>query len=260
MTALVPASGKNAPADDTELLRERLLETASPLISRYEQLQAAFEDAPEIIADEKTNGKVADLARQISACRKNAEAMRVAEKEPHMAASRAVDGFFKNTLLDKLDGLFRTLEKRITIFQRAKAEKERLAREAEARRLKDIAEKEAEEAAKKAAAMQTPVELGDALKAEDQAKQTAADAAAAAVTASASNAELSRTRGDQGAVASLRTFWDFRDLDRAKIDLEALRPYLTVADIEKALRGAIKAGCRKINGAEIFENTATTIR
>lgn len=64
-------------------------------------------------------------------------------------------------------------------------------------------------------------------------------------------------RGDQGSLATLRSHWTYRKYDGAKIDLEVLRPYI---DIDKALRAAIAAGLRDIDGADIYEDRHTQIR
>ena len=69
-----------------------------------------------------------------------------------------------------------------------------------------------------------------------------------------------RLRGAGGAVSTLRSYWTHCDLDRGKIDLEALRPHFTEQAIVSALGAYIKAGGRSIVGATIFEATAATVR
>lgn len=78
--------------------------------------------------------------------------------------------------------------------------------------------------------------------------------------ATGSAADLSRVRGEAGSVSSLRTFKNFRSLDRKVVDLELLRPYFAVSAIETAIRGAIDAGVYEIRGVEIFDDTGTTTR
>jgi hypothetical protein len=68
-----------------------------------------------------------------------------------------------------------------------------------------------------------------------------------------------QSRGDM-AMSSLRTVVDFEIIDRKKIDLEALRPYLATSTIETAIRGAIRAGERTINGVRIFETQKAVTR
>jgi hypothetical protein len=73
-------------------------------------------------------------------------------------------------------------------------------------------------------------------------------------------ADLSRVRGEHGSVSSLRTFLNFRDLDRAELDLEALRYHLPLAALETAVRSYINVGGTKLRGVEIFEDQSTVTR
>ena len=87
-----------------------------------------------------------------------------------------------------------------------------------------------------------------------------ADLVKAAQAAAVKPAELSRTRGDYGAVSSLRTQWVFDEIDRASLDLEALRFHIPADGLEKAVRSFIKAGGRELRGTRIFETTVATVR
>jgi hypothetical protein len=249
----------NNPPDDIAILRDNLDLETEALRGRTADLVAAVDRAPPTIDDDEVCAKVADLVKLISACAKVAEDKRVSRKEPFLASGRAVDGYFKTKILDPLDKGKATLSARLTTFQRRKAEDERQRREAEARRQRDEAARAAKDAAEKAAAMQTDAGLDDALAAEELAQQAEADAEAARRAAAAKPAELSRTRGDLGAVASLRTFWSFRDLDRATLDLDALREHLPVDALEKAVRSYVKAGGRTLRGVTIFEDAKTAV-
>ncbi len=71
---------------------------------------------------------------------------------------------------------------------------------------------------------------------------------------------MSRTRGEYGSMSSLRTSWVFDEIDRATLDLEALRPYLPTDGLDKAVRAFIKAGGRELKGTNIFETTAAVVR
>src|SRR5271154_3071570 len=91
---LPPVGSNNPPADANPLL-DRLTEESAALAKRRDELLAAVARIPEKIEDEETNRKSADFVRLVAACRKSAEAMRVAEKDPFLAAERVVDGVFK---------------------------------------------------------------------------------------------------------------------------------------------------------------------
>ena len=171
-----------------------------------------------------------------------------------MAAGRTVDGFFRD-ISDPLDAFKTRANRRLTAYLAAKATRERLAREAEAKRLQEEAERQAvaaaqvEEAAPEVAAIVM-----------EQAVATEAQAIQAQRQAEAKPAELSRTRGEVGSVASLKTRWTGEVTDRGTLDLEALRPYLPIAALQTALNGFIKAGGRKLAGAEIRQEASASVR
>lgn len=241
-----------------EVLRERLADDHKKLLQRCEDLRAASENMPNI-DDEDIARSVADYIKQIMAAVKAVEGARVAEKEPYLAGSRTVDGFFK-AASDPLDLVKRGVEKRLTIYMREKAEaerRERMERERLAREQAEAARRAAEEAERKLADERS---LQDAIEAGKRAEQAEADRAKAEQEASARAAELSRLRGEYGAVSSLRTTWTFSDVDREALDLEALRPHLPMAGLEGAIRSFIKAGGRELRGCNIFETENAVVR
>lgn len=240
-------------------LKELLLEECASLAARCDELLRSVVRAPVTIRDEEGSGKVADLVRMITACRKAADTARVGRTEPFLAAQRLVMATYKQ-IIDPLDAAKRILEGRLTSYQRAKAEEERRRREAEARRAAEEAARLAREAEEAARAAQTEPELDTAITAEAIADQAQGDAVQAQRAAEVRPAELSRTRGDFGAVASLRTFYDFADLDRDKIDLETLRPFIPLDAIEKSIRAYIRSGGRELKGCRIFMNSQTAVR
>lgn len=259
MTETLPPPDHNRPSR-AQAVRDDLIEIVMPLARRKLELMEAFERAPERVNDDETAGKLADFVKQITAASKATDAARVAAKEPHLEASRIVDGTFR-PITDALEAMRNTLSMRLTDWQRRKAAEERRRREEAEREAREKAARAAEEAAAAArAAIKAEATIADAATAREIAAQANADAEQAHKVAAAKPADLSRTRGDYGAVASLTTFWDFADLDRETIDLLTLRPHLALAAIEQALRSFIKAGGRHIAGARIFENTKTRVR
>ena len=244
---------------DADVMREYLDEEIAALTTRKAELLASVGRAPATIADNETAGKIADLTKLIAACVKNAEADRVARKEPFLEGGRVIDGVFRG-ITEPLIRAKTDVERRLTLWQREVAEAERRRREEVARREREEAERLAREAAELEAAAQTEAQIDQAISTDALAHQREADAVAAQKAAEAKPAELSRQRSDYGAVASLRRFWDFTDLNRDAVDLEALRSHLPFDAIEKAVRSYIRAGGRELRGATIFENTATTVR
>lgn len=241
------------------MLKDDLGMKHAEILQRAQELLAAAQRVPETVADEETAGKVADFIKQLTACNKAAEGARVAEKEPHLAASRVVDGFFK-AVTDPLDTAKKGIEKRLTAFLRQKEEAARKEREriaADERAAAEAARKAAEAAE---AAIHDPTGLAAAIDAEEAARKAAADAERAQKAAEVKAADLSRSRGEYGSLASLRTFWDFADMDRAALDLETLRQHIPADALEKAVRSYIKAGGRELRGVRIFENTQASVR
>lgn len=244
--------------DAATAIRENLMEKHAEIMKRVTDLLEAAKRAPEKIESDEVAGRMGDFSKQLAACLKNAEAARVAEKEPHLAAGRTVDGWFKN-LADPLDkakaGVGRVLTDYLRVKEAAeRAERERVAREERAAALAAAeASRLAEQAARDAKTMDAAID------AEELARKAAADAALAAKEAAAKAADLSRTRGDLGSVSSLVEFWDFKDIDRDALDLEALRQHLPMEALEKAVRSFVKAGGRSITGATVFENSKARV-
>lgn len=262
LTDLIEAErglGDNRAPSDIDILRERLIDSNAALLKRRDELLASLPRVPATILDEPTCGKVADLVKLFTACAKAAEGARIAAKEPHLEAGRAVDGFFRG-ITDPLLKAKTAIEARLTTYQRVKAAEERRRREAEEQHQREEASRLAREAAARAAQMQSQADLDAAVSADELARQAAADADRAGKAAAVKPAELSRSRGDLGSVASLRTFWDVKDLDRETVDLETLRPHLALDAIEKAVRSFVRAGGRALRGVQIFENTTTQVR
>ena len=248
--------GHNLPDDPAIALQENLNERHHALLTRAQALLDGVARVPDVITSEEESGRIGDFQKQITGHEKKMDAQRVAEKEPFLAAERAVDGYF-NPLRVKLKAAAADLNERDTIYRRKVVAEERRKREAAERAAREEADRLAKKAAELEAKARTEKSLQKAVEAEAAAKQAAADAEEAAKHAAAKPADLARTRGDHGSVSSLKTFWDFVDLDKDAIDLEYLRPHLPIEAIEQAIRSAIKAGCRDLRGVKIFENTKT---
>jgi hypothetical protein len=253
--------GHNSPPPDLltgDALRAKLQAENEALLRRRDELLAAEARIP-AINDEDAARKVSDFIKQITAASKSADGARVAAKEPYLEGGRGIDGFFK-AISDPLTDLKKKVERRLTDYLRAKEAEERERRQREEREARERAEQARREAEAAAQAMRDAASLDEAVQAEKAADAAAADAVKAEVAATAKPAELSRVRGEYGAVSSLRTEWVFEGVDRATIDLEALRPYLPVDGIEKAIRSFIRAGGRELRGTRIYETTNAVVR
>jgi len=260
----VIGDNSGAAISDAEALRLRLAEDHAKIVARAQELLAAEARIPDIV-DDDTAGRASDYVRQVTACSKALELARVGEKEPFLESAHAVDGFF-NKFIDALappskkaaDCVKRRVLTKLDAYLLDKADRERRLREDEARQARMAAAKA--EADAMALAEKAAVSTAEANEALDVAVQAGAVAAKAEKAAAAKPADLARTRGDFGSLATLRREWTFKDLDRDKIDLEALRQHLSLEAIERALRSFIKAGGREIAGAVIFEDHSASVR
>jgi hypothetical protein len=248
-------------AVDKEMLRAHILseDVVADLVARKGQLLGSASRCPQVIADDQTEKSASELIKMINAALKSAGAQHDVRKRPFLDGGGVVDAVF-NEIAHPLERTKGTIERRLTLYKREVEASARRAREEEARRRQQEADRLAIEAARKAAMMTTEQDLAEAITLNDQAAAARGDAAKAAKAAQVTAAELSRSRSELGAVSSLVTRWDFKDLNRDTIDLEKLRPHLSVDAIEKALRAFIRAGGRAIGGAEIYESTNTQVR
>ena len=76
----------------TAALQDRLRDEYAAHLTRFEELSEAHERRPTECPDEDTKSTLMNFVKSLGALRKNIEGVRVAEKEPHLNAGRAVDG------------------------------------------------------------------------------------------------------------------------------------------------------------------------
>lgn len=219
---------------------------------------------PRIIRDEAIAEKLATLYRRIKDHAKNLTAFHAREKLPHKVRGETCDSFFFGQI-DKLarrdkknkagaaDVLFAIYDE----FNQFKLREEELARERELERLAQIerdrvaaaqeAERVAEEArlaaerARAPAQIEKKQEIAQEAAVEADSKKVdailATDAADKAELATkASPAQMVRTRYESGIIGTMQTENFAEVTDRATLDLEKLRPHLSIAVLEAALR------------------------
>jgi DNA polymerase III alpha subunit (gram-positive type) len=134
--------GDNNPPDPLVIIGDHLRETHGDLIDRGAQLVGMKDRLPASCDDADTAAKLADAIKQCTAFTKNSDATRVSAKEPHLAAGRVVDGFFKK-LSDPVDAVKQAMGALLTAYQRKVADEERRRREEEARQAAARAAEEA---------------------------------------------------------------------------------------------------------------------
>jgi len=246
-------------ADHLSDLGEMVAKETQGLALRRDEFLANCSAIPDVIDSDEMDGRVNDQIAQWTKFMKEVDRWKDDTKAPILTADRLIMATHAK-LCDPIAAIKKRVNERSTLYKRAKADRERKIREEAERQAREAAEAAARAAAEAERAAQDAATLSAAIDAEAVAKQAAADAEAARKSAEAKASELSRNRGDYGSVSSLQTFWDFADLDRNAIDLEALRPHLPLDAIEMAVRAAIKSGARQMRGVRIFENTRNSGR
>lgn len=180
--------GDNSPPEDLKLDIETRYHDS---LNQVAELLDAASTVPDVIEDDATQTKVAELIRKIRFVETTLDGARKLEKEPHDAKVKLINGVF-NTRIEKLEAKRKVINERSTAYLEKKAatEKRRLAEEEEIRRAaaaKALAEaQEAERIKREAEEAQRKAE------AEALAAQHARDKAIAEQKAAEERAELAR--------------------------------------------------------------------
>jgi hypothetical protein len=225
------------------------------LIHEVAELENECRDCPNVAEDDEDLALITKAGAAIVRLGKRIEEIRNEQNRPFLDASGELNAFFKHGLGATLSTIKTDLEKVSTVYQRKKAQREQVRREAaaaEAQRLADEAK----------AKVTAAVHAGDVTTvtvAVTQANSLTAFAARANVAAAAPVSSMGAVKTDAGA-ASLVDNWTFDELDMNAIDLNELRGFIPQASIEQALRAFIKAGRREIRGARIFNDNKTRFR
>jgi flagellar biosynthesis GTPase FlhF len=248
-----PGIGHNSLAIGDDLI-DRLQMDHTDLLERWDQLHAGEARMPAIM-DEESARKVSDYIDLIGGLISRVKKEHQAAKEPYLKGGRQVDEFFFRGIKEPAEALHLRAKGKLKAYMDARAAEERRKREEAERLAREDAERKAKEAAEAAKALEDESDLEQAIAAEEAARQAEIEAARARDAAAAKSAELAKVKGTLGRAKSLKTFWDFADLNRDSLDLNKLRPYLPLDGLEKAVRAYIAAGGRSLEGVRIFENT-----
>jgi len=287
--------GHNAGPENEHPIVGRLKDKYIPQLTRFQELMDSFDRAPKEAEDEKTAGDFATFIKQINVAVKESEELRTAEKAPYAESGKAVDVFFK-MISEPLKECKELLNSRLSKFQKKKADAERARRVAEEAKAREeaqaaanaaaeaeAAKKAAEDAALAAKAAEAAVEdeadvdsaiasteaAAEAKRAADEAVEAAnvaAEEAAKAAdkaeaSAEAGHADMGRVRSESGVTAASKKSFTGKITDLPNLDLEALRPYLKFAELERAVKEyAKKTNGQALKGAEIEEKYTTMVR
>lgn len=222
------------------------------------EVEAAVERAkamPQAIRNEQDLADVGGCIDMLRRLEKRVDGTRMDEGRPLLDAQRGINDYFK-TLAGHLTSAASGLQRTADEHARQKAAEERARREREAAE----ARRKAEEERQKAEAARTDAA---AAKAEGRAEALDARAERAEQAATASAADLVRTRVG-GVTASAKTVWEFRIVDRAALvaSMGPLGPFIDAASVEKAIRSVVRVqkDATAIPGVEVFDDVKSTFR
>lgn len=235
--------------------RDQLEADFAHLIASTVEIEQGCKAGPTAIEDDEDLAIVTRLGTSTIGLLKKIETARKEQVKPFQDAETTVNDFLKRDLPGRLSTLKTSLESMTTVFQRKKAAREQVIREAAAREAQRIAD----EAARKVTVAVYAGDVKAATAAVTETNALTAFAQKAASAASAPTSSMAAIKTDAGS-ASLVDNWTFEDLDLDKIDMEALRPFFVRAAVEAAMRGFIKSGRREIIGARIFNDNKTRFR
>lgn len=262
-----------APIERLKKTRARLLERQTAFLRRKEAEERAERER---VAEEARQRAEAERQRLAALAAEEAEKRRVAE-EARRAAERQAEAERQQRRAAEAEA------ERLRQAEQRRQQEEAARQAAEAEAAAQEAAPEPEPAAEPAAAA-TPVPqpaaeptpepavdpeaahhsavLARAAMRRQQARARLADADAEAAEARTrvKAADLGRTRSDYGSVSTIQELWTFKDLNREKLDLKLLRPFIPAEALEQAVRAAIKAGVRSIKGVTIYQTTAGQVR
>lgn len=248
--------GHNRAPSDMEIMAEQFSERYENLLREVGDLIIRVNNAPKIIEDEKMADYFTVFSKNCHVKIKELETVRVLEKNPYLEKSRIVDGYFK-TIQDKLENAKRILQKPLDTYLIEKARVEREARQAEAQRLREEADARAAEAVALAEAnkgTQSEREMIKAVRTENAASEMEQAIQAAPMGAGGAHRSIS------GVTAALRTVWVGEVNDLSDIDLNKLKSFFTLAEVQKAVNGFVRAGGRELKGVHIYEKSETVVR
>lgn len=226
--------------------------------------------------------KATERVRQYQATLTELDGQRKAEKEPFRLGGAQVDGFF-NEKAEEIALLKQATERLMNAYNTKVAADERKKRTAalvaaqlaqaeiarKAREAKEKADKLAEKARGKVTIAKAAAKSAEAEDLLDQHEEAKADVTRAERSLAAPAADLTRQRSPN-AIQGQQEFVDFRDLDRDKINLEALRAHIGIDHLQQAVRQYIAANNdalkedlknrrQPLKGVEFWMNSRTRV-
>lgn len=247
----LPEKNHNNPPSDVEWLEENLTLRHVHAIRAAEGHIEIAANIPEIFTQENEAKYTADFIKLMENCSKELERRREEEKNPFLRQGQCVDEFFKK-LKNGLDESIKKAKIPLYAWIIKKATEEKQAREADARILI-----EQQQAAVKAAVSTT----GE-ISSENAVQNVVEIAQQVKIAESLAAAPFKTLASTSGRVADARlaTKWVGTIKNVEELELVKLRPYIAIAELQKALDRYVRNGGRDCLGAEITEVTGVSVK
>lgn len=227
--------GNNPPS-----LREELAERYTLFAEKIDEIIERAEKLPREILSDADDKEATNIGVELVSLERVIDEARKVAVKPHLEAQRETNAFFSG-MIDPLTFSVGAITRRIKTWRERKNAEEQarqraIAEEARQRQVEaDARAKEAAQAGRYA---------------EHAAHQVAAEA----------NQRRAEDAEAAAAEAEAPKNWTHRITDRGAVDCAKLAPYFTVDELDKAIRGYIKAGGRQLAGVEITPDTKVSLR
>lgn len=230
-------------------LADMLGEAYLDLLTEFNAWFGSASRAPATVENDTDLTNFGTIITKLRSVRSKAKKAHEIEKAPFLENGRIVDKWFNN-IVAQCETAELTLARRQSGYLKKK---------------EDDARKAAESAAA-AAALEAAAKLREAERLMDtgdfETAQAAIDLSAAAETtakeatktAEAKPADLVRTYASSGTVVSSQAVWRHTIVDKAKIPLDLLRPFIADSDLDKYIKAFVRNGGRQLAGVTIEED------
>lgn len=253
MNNTLPPRNHNSPPSDIEYLGENLTLRHIALLRQAEEHIEFVKQIPGEFHVQAEADFTSDFIKKVQTCFKSLEKARAEEKEPFLRQGQFVDTFFGD-MKKKLQRVENKAIAPLNLWLQEKAREERALREAEAMMLR-----KEQEAAMREAAQSSSKPAQEAIVIIDHAITMSEVAKVADIAAAAPLESMSAAQGKFSA-AGLKKVWRGEIRNAADLDMQKLKPYFTLPELQKALDRFVKAGGRQCEGAVIIESMEAKVK
>lgn len=254
---VTPLGHNNPPPDitlDPATIAAQLKAKHAPLLKKAEDLIGAEARIQTTCDSEEYATKLTNFIKQANEVSKLLDKNRLEENKPFKDAGKTVDTLF-NSFDNRLESIKNKASRLLTGWLQEKVKKEQKARLEAAEALR----KEAEATTANAVALQGAGRRHEAAEVMQAAEKISESANHMEETATKKTAVVAQVQGSAGN-ASLRTKVVGEIVSKAELDLESLRPFISIDALQRAIDLFIAAGNRELKGAKIYEKSVAAVR